>query len=145
MIYVNVAGTSMLIVNTLDAILDLFEKRGSIYSSRQVLEVRMVVFVAPISHPLGHSKRWCMNCKSIMASFKLYQLKRRTWIRRMGWSWNLGLMPYGELWRAHRRYFHREFNEKASRRFNVQHVKAAQVLIQRLLRAPEDWEVHFRQ
>lgn len=37
MIYLNVAGTHLVLLNTLETVLDLFEKRGSIYSSRCVL------------------------------------------------------------------------------------------------------------
>ena len=33
-IYVNAGGTEMVILNTLEAITDLLEKRGSIYSGR---------------------------------------------------------------------------------------------------------------
>ncbi|KAF8066895.1 cytochrome P450 [Lyophyllum atratum] len=62
----------------------------------------------------------------------------------MGWDWTFGHMPYGERWKAHRRMFHRQFQQSvAPVHWPVQR-KEAHALMRRLLDSPGDLIEHLR-
>ncbi|KAG5638039.1 hypothetical protein H0H81_002159 [Sphagnurus paluster] len=98
-IHLNMAGTSIVVLDSEEAANDLLEKRSSLYSSR----ARM-----PMVNEL------------------------------MGWSFNLGSMPYGDSWREHRRCITREFHPNAAARFQPHVHKATHGLLRRLLDEHDD-------
>ncbi|KAF5381630.1 hypothetical protein D9615_005548 [Tricholomella constricta] len=62
----------------------------------------------------------------------------------MGWDWTFGHMPYGERWKAHRRMFHRQFQQSvAPAHWPVQR-KEAHALLRRILDSPDDLIDHLR-
>ncbi|KAJ7281442.1 cytochrome P450 [Mycena rebaudengoi] len=63
----------------------------------------------------------------------------------MGWDFALGLMRYGEKWRAHRRMFHNSFNQGAAQNFHPKELVVAHRVLQRLVQDPEHFMEHFRQ
>ncbi|THU81062.1 cytochrome P450 [Dendrothele bispora CBS 962.96] len=104
-IHLDVAGTSLVILNSLEASMDLLDKRSSIYSSRP----RMVMV------------------KELM-----------------GWDWVLGMMAYGDEWRAIRRLFNQEFHQTAAARFQPRELKRTHILLRRILDSPDDFLDHIR-
>lgn len=61
----------------------------------------------------------------------------------MGWdAINLSLMPYGEVWRQHRKLCHQNFNVQASKQYEPIQMKKVRVLLQNLLDTPEKFEDH---
>lgn len=105
-IHLDVAGTSIIVIDTTEAAMDLLEKRSSIYSGRP----RM-----PMINEL------------------------------MGWSFHFGFMPYGDLWRQHRRVMHQSFHPTAAARFRPTELKATHGLLRRLLDEPDNLLGHLRQ
>ncbi|KAG6908817.1 hypothetical protein DXG01_003170 [Tephrocybe rancida] len=97
-IHLDLAGTSVIVLDNAKIATELLEKRSSIYSDR----ARM-----PMINEL------------------------------MGWGWNVGFMPYGDLWRHHRRLLHQEFHPSAAMRFQPHELKATHNLLRRFLDAPD--------
>ncbi|KAG6908816.1 hypothetical protein DXG01_003169 [Tephrocybe rancida] len=62
----------------------------------------------------------------------------------MGWDFILGFMPYGQLWREHRRLMHQSFHPTAALRFHPQELKATHRLLGRLLQDQNDVLGHIR-
>ncbi|KAJ7142248.1 cytochrome P450 [Mycena epipterygia] len=62
----------------------------------------------------------------------------------MEWTWNLPIMPYGDVWRAHRRLFNQGFNARASRNFRPKELTATHGLLHRLVHTPEAFRDHIR-
>ncbi|PPQ63628.1 hypothetical protein CVT24_004381 [Panaeolus cyanescens] len=68
--------------------------------------------------------------------------KQSTMTKLMGWDFNFGLKPYGNLWRYHRRIMRKYFDKRPSAAYApVQTAKARQFL-KDLLRAPEEF-LHY--
>jgi len=61
---------------------------------------------------------------------------------RMGCTWATPLMPYGNLWRTHRKLFHRFFNSSASSQFDDKIRKAVGVFLRQLSESPEHFLKH---
>ena len=61
---------------------------------------------------------------------------------RMGGSWTFALMPYGNLWRIHRRLMNRFFNPSVVNRFDDEIYKAVNVFLRRLSESPERFLKH---
>ncbi|KAG7440087.1 cytochrome P450 [Guyanagaster necrorhizus] len=104
-IHLDVVGTSIIVLNSLEATSDLLDKRSSIYSSRAHLSMVREL---------------------------------------MGWDFLVGLMPYGNDWRAHRRLCQQTLNAKAALHFHPQVLDATRELLRRLLDRPEDFMTHLR-
>jgi len=71
-LYLNVAGQSIVVLDTAEAVTELLEKRSSVYSSRSV----SILILRP-TFSLSHSARMPM----------INEL--------MGWNFNFGFMKYG--------------------------------------------------
>ncbi|KAF5334000.1 hypothetical protein D9758_017535 [Tetrapyrgos nigripes] len=95
-IHLDLLGTPLIVVNSLKAATELFEKRSSNYSDR------------------------------------------------VGMNWNIGLMPYGDLWRACRKGFHQELNPRALVTYQPSITSATQKLLLLLLDKPDDFLKHLR-
>ncbi|KAK0211390.1 cytochrome P450 [Desarmillaria ectypa] len=61
-----------------------------------------------------------------------------------GWSFNFGFMRYSDRWRAHRRMFHQYFQPRALPAYYTVQTKAASILLQQLLKSPEECFHHVR-
>ncbi|KAF9266794.1 cytochrome P450 [Marasmius fiardii PR-910] len=62
----------------------------------------------------------------------------------VGWRWNLGLMPYSESCRLHRRIFHQFFQpQMVTEYYDIQRKRTA-LLIQKLASSPKDLFKHAR-
>ncbi|KAJ7146857.1 cytochrome P450 [Mycena epipterygia] len=105
-IQLDLAGTSVIVLSSLEATADLLEKRSSIYSDRPSLPMFLDV---------------------------------------MEWTFNLGLMKYGESWRTHRRLFSQGFNVINSQNFCPKELAATHGLLRRLLDTPDAFRDHLRQ
>ncbi|KAF5343220.1 hypothetical protein D9758_013396 [Tetrapyrgos nigripes] len=101
-IHLDLLGTPLIVVNSLKAATELFEKRSSNYSDRP----RFTMLV--------------------------------------GMNWNIGLMPYGDLWRACRKGFHQELNPRALVTYQPSITSATQKLLLLLLDKPDDFLKHLR-
>lgn len=71
-VYLNVAGTSMVILDSYNAVIDLFERRGAKYSSRYVQAVLLFLSIS-----------FDLSPRIVMAQ------------ELMGMTWNLGFKDYG--------------------------------------------------
>ena len=125
MIYLNVLGKHFVILNSLEAISDLFEKRSSNYSDRMQTTMLVELYV---SH-----------------SFYLEEYAKKTDRCRMNWRVALGLMPYGLRWRRHRKLFHEYFNHNAVTKYQPIQRQEVQAFLRRLLVTPDDFLHHIRQ
>lgn len=140
-IYVNVAGTSVLILNSLKVVHELLEKKSRIYSSRCGLpRLRLHPrFNAALQNPSTNGQR-------AVCLFIVYSLHGKLpFSFRMGWKFAFSFLPNNEIWRSRRHRFHQEFNPKAALRFRPQQLKSTYELLRRLLDTPEDWMQHLRQ
>ena len=61
---------------------------------------------------------------------------------RMGCNWAFTLMPYGDLWRTHRRLFHHFFNLSATSQFDDKIHNAMNVFLRRLSESPDRFLRH---
>jgi len=67
------------------------------------------------------------------------------YIIRMEWDFNFGLLPYGQLWRRHRRAFHEHFHPNAVKKYEPVQTREVHALIKRLLESPKNFRHHIRQ
>ena len=124
MIYFNVLGHHFLILGSFERTTDLFDKRSSNYSDRPRLPMMVELYVSDSLHPKPSEKKACF---------------------RMGWDFNLGLLPYGELWRRHRRLFHHFFNVNAVSKYQPIQRREVHAFLRRLLDTPDNFFHHIRQ
>ncbi|GJE84150.1 cytochrome P450 [Phanerochaete sordida] len=104
-IYLNFVGTPVIVLNSMQAINDLLEKRSAIYSDRPV---------------------------TVMA----YEL--------VGIDRNFGFIPYGDVWREHRRLFHQYFRLDMVPHYHARMLKHTKDLLRLLLATPNDLMRHLR-
>ncbi|KAI5831456.1 cytochrome P450 [Schizophyllum commune Tattone D] len=97
LVWLQVFGRGLLVVNSYEHAVELFEKRSAKYSSR---------------------------AHSVMLN------------DLMGFDWVLGLMPYGERWRRHRRVFRQQFGPPAAKALWPTQLSEAHALLRRLLATP---------
>ena len=64
---------------------------------------------------------------------------------RMGWTFSVVRMPYGTMWRRHRRAFHEHFHVNAVQKYIPIQTKEILVFLHRLLVTPENFIHHIRQ
>ncbi|KAF7977304.1 hypothetical protein HWV62_4283 [Athelia sp. TMB] len=104
-IHLNVLGTSIVVLSSLEAISTLLEGKAVDFSDRP---------------------------KSTMMS------------ELMGWERGFAFMPYGQLWRSHRKAFHQEFSPQVAHRNHPKLIKATHNLLRLLLNTPQHWHGHIR-
>jgi cytochrome P450 len=56
----------------------------------------------------------------------------------MGWEWDTVFAPYGDQWRAQRKFLHQTFHPTAVKKFRPHSLKAAHGLLRRFLKKPGD-------
>ncbi|KAK6980734.1 cytochrome p450 [Favolaschia claudopus] len=127
-IHLDLAGTSVIILSSVQAIEDLLEKRSSIYSDRA--DFPMIVDLMGWGFNIGFVSLSISPSRDPPELICLF---------------TLALMKYGERWRTSRRLFNQAFNVTASHQFWPQELMAARMLLQRLLESPDDFFSHIRQ
>jgi cytochrome P450 len=125
MIYLDVLGKRMLILNSLEVITDLFEKRSSNYSDRKSMTMLSELYV---SH-----------------SFTLKKLVQNAVRCRMNFIISMSKMPYGLWWRNHRRLFHEHFHRNAVTKYQPIQRQEVRAFLRRLLVTPDNFLHHIRQ
>ncbi|KAJ3533646.1 hypothetical protein NMY22_g7251 [Coprinellus aureogranulatus] len=122
-IYLNVAGTSIVILNTPKAATDLFDKRSAIYSSRpnssmlKLLVYALILHIAFSSHPMHYS----------------IQANRF-----------FGHLKYGEPWREHRKMFQQHFHPLDTESHQPKEQEWMHKLLKKLYDSPEKFAQHIR-
>ena len=62
----------------------------------------------------------------------------------MGFDWGLTPMPYGPEWRLCRKLLHEQFNRHEVKHYAAQLEASTQVILRKLLDAPDDYLTHVR-
>ncbi|KAL0954892.1 hypothetical protein HGRIS_003825 [Hohenbuehelia grisea] len=62
----------------------------------------------------------------------------------MGWDFTFGLMPYGTLWRKHRKLFHDYFNPGVVERYQETQQAQTKSFMRRLHHSPDEFLEHIR-
>ena len=125
MIYLNILGQHLVILSSLEAITDLFEKRSSTYSDRM------------------HSTM--VNELYVSHSFLFKELIKNADRCRMNWGISMAFMPYGLWWRQHRKIFHEFFHRDAVTKYQPIQRQEVQAFLRRLLVTPDNFFHHIRQ
>ena len=125
MIYLNILGQHFVILNSLEVITDLLEKRSSNYSDRMH---SMMLHELYVSH-----------------SFHLKDIVKYADRCRMNWDISMALMPYGLWWRQHRKLFHEHFHRNAVTKYQPIQRQEVQAFLRRLLVTPDNFFHHIRQ
>ena len=63
----------------------------------------------------------------------------------MNWGINIAHMPYGLLWRKHRKLFHEYFHRNTVTEYQPIQRQEVQAFLRRLLVTPDDFLHHIRQ
>jgi hypothetical protein len=126
MIYLNFLGQHFVILSSLEVITDLFEKRSSNYSDRTHSTMIFELYVS--SH-----------------SFHLEELDKNAVRYRMSLSISMSRMPYGLLWRKHRKSFHEYFHRNAVAKYQPVQRQEVLAFLRRLLVTPDNFLHNIRQ
>ena len=123
--YLNVLGQHIVILNSLEVITDLFEKRSSNYSDRK--------------HTIMLHELYVLH------SFHFQELVKIAVRCRMNWKISMSIMPYGSWWRKHRRLFHEYFQRNAVITYQPIQRQEVRAFLRRLLITPDNFFQHIRQ
>lgn len=66
-------------------------------------------------------------------------------LTRMGWTFSMAFMPYGQWWRRHRKAFNQHFHQNAVQKYRPIQQREVRLLLQQLRHAPEDFMHSSRQ
>ncbi|OAX34417.1 cytochrome P450 [Rhizopogon vinicolor AM-OR11-026] len=58
-------------------------------------------------------------------------------------DYNIGVMPYGDRWRLHRRIFHHPFRQAATSIYHTELLRSAHMMLFRFLQDPTSYASHF--
>ncbi|KAF7373059.1 Cytochrome P450 [Mycena sanguinolenta] len=120
-IHLNVAGTSIVVLSSMEAVKELFEKRSDLYSDRPRLPMLVELMGWDFAIPtMKYGDRWLVL--SILR----------------------GGLTCGFDRRSHRKMFHEVFKVGAVEQFEPQELAATHELLRRLLRGPTDVMKDFR-
>ena len=125
MIYLNVLGQHFVILSSLEVITDLFEKRSSNYSDRKQTTMLHELYVS-LSFHFKKFVKIAVRC-------------------RMNGNIAMSLMPYGLLWRKHRRLFHKYFQLNAVTRYIPIQRQETKAFLRQLLITPGNLFHHIHQ
>ena len=125
MIYLNVLGQHFVILNSLEIITELFEKRSSNYSDRKQTTMLNELYVSHSSH-----------FKKLVKNADRY---------RMNLTISMPTMPYGLWWRKHRRSFNEYFHRNAVTKYQPIQRQEVQAFLRRLLVTPDNFFHHILQ
>jgi hypothetical protein len=117
----HVFGQVIVVLNSVQASRELFEKRSHIYSDKPVIPFfDMCVFIIKDRIPASH--------------FRLI---------RMGWGWFLVTTRYDEYWRRARKLLDRGLRPGAAASYYPMQLAKTRALLTRLLENPSEWEAHI--
>jgi cytochrome P450 len=117
----HVFGQVIVVLNSVQAAKDLFEKRSQIYSDRPVIPFyEMYVFIFQDRIPASH--------------FRLI---------RMRWDWFIVTARYDEYWRRGRKLLDRGLRPGAAALYRPMQLAKTRALLTRLLENPSEWEAHI--
>ena len=123
LIYIENFGTPYLFLNSYEAVVDIFEKRGNIYTTKPS-NAMMDMYVAHLS-PLNYT---------LTNSF------------REGWpEWFAGAMPYGDEVRKIRQYLNKFFQKTVTKDYFDEQTRSTHNLLVRILQDPDNFQDHIRQ
>ena len=128
MIHLNVLGQHILVLNSLEVITDLLEKRSSNYSDRK--QTTMMIEL-------------CVSLS--LFSFHLKELVKNAVRCRMDLGLSMSRMPYGPWWRKHRKSFHEYFQRNAVTKYQPIQRQETRAFLRRLLITPDNFLHHIRQ
>ena len=117
-------GNNILVLNSMKAINDLLEKRGSIYSDRPAFTV-----VGDLMG-LGQVRREPLRASGLLMLIRIPQ--------------SMPLLPCREEWRAHRKLAYTALNATAVKRYHIIQEDLAAILGKQILETPEDFFGHVR-
>ena len=123
--YTNVCGQDMIILNSAEAALELLEKRSATYSDRP----RLPMLDLSVNIPL----------------FCMHDIPFEHLHFRMQYLWQFSVMRYGPIWRLHRRTFHQHFNQNASLKYIHILTDDSRTCLANCLKNPEGFIDHFHQ
>lgn len=124
-IHVSALGQHMIVLNSLEAITDVMQKRAHSISGRPYLPMLGELFVH--SFPALDASH-LINCC----------------LPRVGWGFSTTLLEYGQLWKKHRRSFHQHFRVHTTTLFlNTQALESYKMVF-KLLETPHDFRKHIR-
>ena len=115
MLYLNVFGQPVIVVNSIEDARNLLDKRGHIYSSRP-----RSVYVREM-------------CVTIIDSHTLIRISLALHISRIGLKNGLTMSPYGERLQTQRRMMQRTFNSQTIKDFRHSQREQVWVLLRSIL------------
>jgi cytochrome P450 len=116
-----VFGQVIIVLNSVQAAKDLFEKRSQIYSDRPVIPFyEMCVFIVQDRIPVSYSR-----------------------LNRMGMEWFLPTARYDEYFRRGRKLLDRGLRPGAAASYHPMQLAKTRSLLTRLLESPSEWEAHI--
>lgn len=128
LIFLQMFNTPMLIVNSAKAVRDLLKERSAKYSNRPY----SVMLTDLCAHPILLAIHACLT--NILWQFEC----------RIGCDADMGLMPYGDRFRKHRRWIQTPFSDKAFlAHFVPVHTREIHALLSNLLRDPDNFPKHL--
>ncbi|KDR67210.1 hypothetical protein GALMADRAFT_258606 [Galerina marginata CBS 339.88] len=101
-LYANVLGNKVLVLNKREDADELLERRAKIYSDRPAIPI----------------------------------------IKLMGWSYNTGVVPYGDEWRRHRKVYQQNFRLENIQQYYPLQLRKVHEMLKGLLQTPEDFAKH---
>ena len=123
--YFNVLGKHFLVLGSLERTSDLFDKRSANYSDRMRLPMLGELYV--------------------LDSFYLDKLVKISVHCRMKWDFGVPFMPYGGLWRKHRKLFHEYFQPSMVPTYLPIQRRKVHDFLYRLIVTPDNFLRHTRQ
>jgi hypothetical protein len=115
-IHLRFPGRHVIVLNSVEAAVDLLERRGAIYSDRPNLVIFELYDRDLICHPLCSAHLFI----------------------RLGWTRTLSFIRYGKLFQLHRRLLQDYLNAKKVTEFQHIQTMEANAFLQNLLRDPEN-------
>ncbi|KAJ3752562.1 cytochrome P450 [Lentinula raphanica] len=127
-VHVNIAGSSYIILNSLEAATELLERRSGIYSSRWALpKFRMLADMIGLVS---------------LSPFNLGSPSEH--LRYAGrYKWSFVLMPYGPEWKAQRKLCTNMFNPNNPDEHESRELKATRIFLLKLHKSPDDLFQHL--
>lgn len=132
---------NIVILNSVAAITDLFEKKSAIYSDRYVRPYRNAIVVY-YSAALDHTRHCYMNCECRVSFWTLHLCL--PFMSRVGFGWALAASGYGERLRDLRKVLHQEFNADAVKRYRVIETQFCYQLLNDIFHEPDRFSYHIR-
>lgn len=138
-------GTPVVVVNSAQAANDLFEKRSAMYSDRSV-NILPHPYVTEHHFAVFQDRRG-YDERIVMPDFHslLTNTDSSYALLRLGWSFNIAFMPYGDRWRDSRRAFHQYYNSNQIPNYHWRVTKGVRELLVQLSDDPDHFIDHVRQ